>query len=111
MTPLANKMALSLGKANQQMITMAFSAAIGYLVFLFAPRSVIGAAIYVMGFAVMQTSFWQLSSYFLRYCRMDEYVHYKRREGDIMSLVSVLGTLITAVIVQLFGIFFDRSGF
>ena len=28
-----------------------------------------------------------------------------------MSLVSVLGTLITAVIVQLFGILFDRSGF
>ena len=112
MTPLANKMALSLGKANQQMITMAFSAAIGYLVFLFAPRSVIGAAIYVMGFAVMQTSFWQLSSsIFYDIVEVDEYVHYKRREGDIMSLVSVLGTLITAVIVQLFGIFFDRSGF
>ena len=60
----------------------------------------------------MQTSFWQLSSsIFYDIVEVDEYVHYKRREGDIMSLVSVLGTLITAVIVQLFGIFFDRSGF
>ena len=42
---------------------------------------------------------------------VDEYVNYKRREGDIMWLVSVLGTLITAVIVQLFGILLEWSGF
>lgn len=112
MTPLANKMALTMGKANQQMTTMAVSAVIGFGVFFMAPRSVIGAAIYVVGFAVMQTSFWQLSSsIFYDIVEVDEYVNDKRREGDVMSLVSVLGTLITAVIVQLFGILFDRSGF
>lgn len=112
MTPIANRMALSLGKSNQQMITMAVSAVIGFGVFFLAPRSVAAAALYVVGFSVMQTSFWQLSSsIFYDIVEVDEYVNDKRRAGDIMSLVSVLGTLITAVIVQFFGIFLDRSGF
>lgn len=112
MTPIANKMALSLGKANQQMITMAISAVIGFGVFLLAPRSVIGAALYVGGFSVMQTSFWQLSSsIFYDVVEVDQFANNKRREGDIMSLVSVLGTLVTAVIVQFFGVFLDASGF
>lgn len=112
MTPIAGKMALSFGKANQQMITMAVSAVIGFAVFFFAPQSVIGAALYVIGFSIMQTSFWQLSSsIFYDVVEVDEYANFKRREGDIMSLVSVLGTLITAVIVQFFGVLLDRSGF
>lgn len=112
MTPMANKMALAFGKANQQMITMGISAAIGFAVFFIAPRSVIGAALYVIGFSIMQTSFWQLSSsIFYDVVEVDEYVNYKRREGDIMSLVSVLGTLITAIIVQLFGLLLDSAGF
>ena len=112
MTPIAGKMALSFGKANQQMITMAVSAVIGFAVFFFAPQSVIGAALYVIGFSIMQTSFWQLSSsIFYDVVEVDEYANCKRREGDIMSLISVLGTLITAVIVQFFGVLLDRSGF
>ena len=42
---------------------------------------------------------------------VDEYVNYKRREGDIMSLVSVFGTIITAIMVQVFGILLDFAGF
>lgn len=112
MTPVANKMAISLGKANQQMIVMAIGAVIGYGVYFLAPASLMGAALYVAAFSVMQTSFWQLSSsIFYDIVEVDEFVNNKRREGDIMSLVSVLGTLITAVVIQLFGIFFDWSGF
>lgn len=112
MTPIANKMALSFGKSRQQMITMGISAAMGFGVFFLAPRSVIGAALYVIGFSIMQTSFWQLSSsIFYDVVEVDEFANDKRREGDIMSLVSVLGTLVTAVIVQLFGVMLDASGF
>ena len=111
-TPVANRMAIRFGKARQQMMVMAFSACIGFAVFLFAPRTVAGGALYMVGFSVMQTSFWQLSSsIFYDVVEVDEYVNYKRREGDIMSLVSVLGTLITAVIVQIFGILLEQSGF
>ena len=42
---------------------------------------------------------------------VDEYVNMKRREGDIMSVVSVLGTLITAVMVWIFGVCLELSGF
>ena len=112
MTPIANKMALSFGKANQQMITMAISAVIGFGVFFLAPRSMIGAALYIIGFSVMQTSFWQLSSsIFYDVVEVDEFANDQRREGDVMSLVSVLGTLITAVFVQFFGAFLDGAGF
>lgn len=112
MTPVVNRMALTMGKAGQQMVVMAISAGVGYSVYFLAPDSVLGAALYVVGFAAMQTSFWQLSSsIFYDVVEVDEFVHDKRREGDIMSLVSVLGTLITAVIVQCFGIFLDASGF
>lgn len=94
------------------MIVMAIGAVIGYGVYFLAPASLMGAALYVAAFSVMQTSFWQLSSsIFYDIVEVDEFVHNKRREGDIMSLVSVLGTLITAVVIQLFGILFDQSGF
>lgn len=112
MTPVVNKMAIAFGKAVQQMTAMAVSAAVGFGVYFMAPESVIGAALYIIGFSIMQTSFWQLSSsIFYDVAEVDEYVNEKRREGDIMSLVSVLGTLITAVIVQFFGVLLSRSGF
>ncbi len=111
-TPIANKMAIAMGKAGQQMACMAAGAMVGFFVFFAAPQSLAGAACYVVAFSVMQTSFWQLSSsIFYDIAEVDEFVNFKRREGDIMSLVSVLGTLITAVIVQLFGIFLDMAGF
>lgn len=112
MTPIANKMALAFGKANQQMIVMAVSATAGYLVYFLTPNSVIGAAVYVIGFSAMQSSFWQLSSsIFYDVVEVDEFVNGKRREGDIMSLVSVLGTLITAIIVQVFGMVLGQAGY
>ena len=59
-----------------------------------------------------QTSFWQLSnSIFYDVVEVDEFENSKRREGDIMSMVSVLGTLITAIIVQVFGVFLEIFGF
>lgn len=111
-TPIADKMARVFGKAKQQMIAMGMAACIGYFVFFFLPSSPVGAICYVIGFSIMQSSFWQLSgSIFYDIVEVDEFVNGKRREGDIMSLVSVLGTLTTAVMVQLFGVFFDLSGF
>lgn len=42
---------------------------------------------------------------------MEEFVYGSRSEGDIMSMVSVLGTIVTAAIVQIFGFFFEAAGF
>lgn len=112
MTPLVDKMALATGKANQQMYTMLVSGIAGVLIYLIAPNTLVGGVLYVGVFAIVQTGFWQLSSaIFYDVIEVDEYVNNKRRGGDIMSLVSVLGTLVTSVMVQLFGIFLDLSGF
>ena len=111
MTPVINKMALKLGKARQQMISMLTGGIAGVLIFLVAPNNVIGGVIYIGLFSVVQT-FWQMSSsIFYDVVEVDEYVNNQRREGDIMSLVSVLGTLITAIMVQVFGITLDMAGF
>ncbi len=112
MTPIVDKMAIATGKANQQMYTMLAFGIMGTLIYIFAPNTLIGGVLYVGGFAVVQTGFWQLSSaIFYDVIEVDEYVNNKRRGGDIMSLVSVLGTLVTAIMVQMFGIFLDMSGF
>ncbi len=112
MVPLVSKMALAMGKVNQQIISMGVCAAGGIVVFFIAPGSIEGAIIYMVFFAAMQTSFWQLSSaIFYDVIEVDEYANNKRREGDLMSLVSVLGTLISAIMVQIFGIALDMTGY
>ena len=112
MTPIVDKMALATGKANQQMYTMLAAGIAGVLVYIIAPNTIAGGVIYIGVFAIVQTGFWQLSSaIFYDVIEVDEYVNNKRRGGDIMSLVSGLGTLVTAIMVQLFGIFLDLSGF
>ena len=111
-TPLTDKMAIARSKSWQQMVVMALCAVAGIFIYLFASDSVIWCAVFIGLFALVQTGFWQLSSsIFYDIVEVDEYVNHKRREGDIMSAVSVLGTLITAVMVQIFGLFFDMSGF
>lgn len=112
MTPVVDKMAIATGKANQQMYTMLAAGIVGILIYIIAPNTLAGGILYVGVFAIVQTGFWQLSSaIFYDVIEVDEYVNNKRRGGDIMSLVSVLGTLVTAIMVQLFGIFLDMSGF
>lgn len=112
MTPVVDKMALKTGKANQQMYTMLVCGIAGVIIYLTAPNTLAGGVLYVSIFAVVQTGFWQLSNaIFYDVIEVDQYVNNKRRGGDIMSLVSVLGTLVTSVMVQLFGIFLDMSGF
>ncbi len=112
MTPIVDKMALAMGKANQQMYTMLICGVGGVLIFLIAPNTLAGGILYIGVFAIVQTGFWQLSNaIFYDVIEVDEYVNNKRRGGDIMSLVSVLGTLVTSIMVQLFGLFLDISGF
>ncbi len=111
-TPLINKMALSMGKARQQFTTMLAGGIVGVIIFMTMPTKVVGGLIYIALFSVVQNGFWQISSsIFYDVVEVDEYVNYQRREGDIMSLVSVLGTLITAIMVQVFGILLDMAGF
>lgn len=111
-TPIVDKMAIAKSKAWQQMTTMALCAFVGIGIYLFAPGSVIACAVYIGLFALVQTGFWQLShSMFYDIVEVDEYVNNKRREGDIVSFVSVLGTFITAAMVQAYGLFFNLAGF
>lgn len=111
-TPIIDKMAIAKSKAWQQMVTMAGCGIIGVVIFLVAADSVIACAIYIGLFAIVQSGFWQLSSsIFYDIVEVDEFVNNRRREGDVNSLVSVLGTFITAAMVQAFGILFDFAGF
>lgn len=111
-TPLVDKMAIAKSKAWQQMTTMALCALVGIAIYFFAADSVVACAIYIGLFALVQTGFWQLShSMFYDIVEVDEFVNNKRREGDIVSFVSVLGTFITAAMIQTYGLFFNLSGF
>lgn len=111
-TPFVDMTAIRLGKSRQQMLTMFFSGVGSVLVFLFGRGSFAGGVIYVLIFSLAQTSFWQLSlSIFYDLVEVEEFVYGSRREGDIMSMVSVLGTIITAIVVQIFGLLFGAVGF
>lgn len=111
-TPITNRLALRFGKSEQQKQVLFLGGVVCVAVFLFCPSTLFGGAVYVAAFSVVQSGFWQLSSsIFYDITEIDEYVYGKRREGDIMSMVSVLGTLVTAVVVRLFGLFFDLAGF
>lgn len=111
-TPFIDRTAMRVGKSRQQMLTMFFSGIGSILLFLFWRGNFIGGALYVLIFSVAQTSFWQLNmSIFYDLAEVEEFVYGYRREGDIMSMVSVLGTVITAIIVQIFGVLFETVGF
>ena len=111
-TPIIDKMAIVKSKAWQQMVSFLVCAIIGIVIYFVAPNSVIACAVYIGLFAFVQSGFWQLSgSLFYDIVEVDEYVNINRREGDITSFVSVLGTFITAAMVQAFGILFDLAGF
>ncbi len=111
-TPLINRMALKYGKVVQQMISLGSCGVVGVLVYFICPGTVTGTLIYMAFFAFTQTAFWQLSSaIFYDVIEADEWVNHKRREGDLMSMVSVLGTLISAIMVQIFGFLLDSTGF
>ena len=111
-TPIIDKMAIMKSKAWQQMVTFVACAVGGILVYFIAPGSIVAVAIYIGLFAFVQSGFWQLSgSLFYDIVEVDEFINHNRREGDIMSMVSVLGTFITAAMIQAFGILFDLVGF
>ncbi len=63
-------------------------------------------------FTVLNESFRLLSmSIFYDITDIDYLASGFKREGDIMALVSVLGTFITAISINLYGFLFDLFGF
>ena len=111
-TPVINAMALRLGKVNQQMISLGICGIAAVIIYLLCPGTIVGTIIYMAIFAFVQTGFWQVSSaIFYDVIEVDEWVNHKRREGDLMSMISVLGTLISAIMVQVFGFILDFAGY
>ncbi|MBR5739794.1 MAG: MFS transporter [Firmicutes bacterium] len=111
-TPIINRMALRFGKVKQQMISLGSTGVIGLIVYFLGAGTIWGTILYMAFFAFTQTGFWQISSaIFYDIIEVDEWVNGKRREGDLMSMISVLGTLISAIMVQIFGLILDASGF
>lgn len=111
-TPLVDKMAMIKSKAWQQMVSMGICGFAGIGIYLFAADSVLFCAVYVGLMALVTTGFWQLSgSLFYDIVEVDEFANNKRREGDIMSFVSIVGTIMTALVVQGFGVLFNMAGF
>lgn len=112
MIPFVSKMAIKFGKTMQQAIVFGLCALSGIIVYFFCPSTFFGAALFFGMFSVAQTSFWQLSSaIFYDIIEVDEWENKKRREGDMSSMISVLGTLISAIMIQAFGLLFDACGY
>ena len=112
MIPIVNRMAIKMGKANQLLVTMFLCGAVGVGVYFLAPATMVGTILYIATFSMMQTSFWQLSyALFNDVVEVDEWVYGKRRAGDVSSIISVLGTLFSAIAIEFFGLTFDRTGF
>ena len=110
-TPFINSMALRFGKVTQQMFSLGVCGAAGVIIFFLCPGTIAGTLVYMALFAFTQTGFWQVSSaIFYDVIEVDEWVNHKRREGDLMSMISVLGTLISAIMVQIFGFILDGAG-
>ncbi|MCQ2554839.1 MAG: MFS transporter [Clostridia bacterium] len=111
-TPVVRKLALMLGKAKAQLTTLFTCAAVGTFVFIVNPKNMYFGIVYLCVFSMMQTSFWQISYSMFDDCNeVDEWVNGRRREGNLSSMMSVLGTIVAAVMVQLFGIFLSASGY
>jgi len=112
MIPIVNRMAIKMGKANQLLVTMFLCGAVLAGVYFLAPATMVGTILYIETFSMMQTSFWQLSyALFNDVVEVDEWVYGKRRAGDVSSIISVLGTLFSAIAIEFFGLTFDRTGF
>lgn len=112
MTPIVSKTALKYGKNRQQTVMMLITAVIGIFVFVFGRYSPVLGAAYMGVFSAMQTSFWQISpAIFYDVIEIDEWVNHKRREGDMMSMISVLGTLISSIMIAFFGFALDKAGY
>lgn len=110
--PVGNYTALRLGKARQQKLIFG-SAALVYLgVFLSGKTSLSVGILLVVVLSLQQSAFWQIShSIFYDVVEVDEFLNGKRREGDILSMASVIGTTVSAIAIQMFGIMLDRAGF
>ncbi|MCQ2554838.1 MAG: MFS transporter, partial [Clostridia bacterium] len=112
MIPVVSRMAIAMGKAMQQAVMMLVSGIGGIIVYLVNPSSVTGAVIFFGVYTLAQTSFWQLSNaVFYDIVEVDEWVNNKRREGDMSSLISVTGTIISSFMIWIFGILFDIAGY
>lgn len=110
--PIVEKTALKLGKSKQQVITLSVCSIIGIGIYLAGAQSLVLGIVYLLDFAVLYSSFWQVSgSIFYDIAEVDDYVNGKRREGNIMSFVSILGTIITAIMTQIYGVMFDFVGY
>ncbi|MGN0721596.1 MAG: MFS transporter [Anaerovoracaceae bacterium] len=110
--PVVEKTTLKLGKSKQQIITLSMSSITGIIIYLTGAQSLALGIIYILVFALLYSSFWQVSgSIFYDIAEVDEFVHRKRREGNIMSFVSIIGTIITAIMTQIYGITLDYVGY
>ena len=110
--PVINCTALRLGKARQQTLIFGGTALVCAGVFLSGLRTVPAGILLVAVLSIQQSSFWQIShSIFYDVVEVDQFVNGARREGDILSLTSVIGTVVSAVAIQVFGFFLDRAGF
>lgn len=109
---LIKKSAIAFGKVKQQKIFFSSAAVLTLAVYLWGGNSIWIAVIYMLLFTLVQESFRQISSaIFYDIVDVDYLASGRNREGDIMSLVSVLGTVLTALTINLYGAMSTHFGF
>jgi GPH family glycoside/pentoside/hexuronide:cation symporter len=66
----------------------------------------------MIGFVVGSTAYWQLvPAMIYDVCDYDELVNFKRREGVVTSLLSLVEAVAGAISMQFFGILLEKSGY
>lgn len=110
--PIANHLAVKYGKTRCVQVITGAAALIGMALGIIGIRSLPSVIVYVFTYSFAQSAFWQISyPLFYDVAEADAYAYGKRREGDITSLQTVLGTVASAVIMQVSGLLLNASGF
>jgi GPH family glycoside/pentoside/hexuronide:cation symporter len=84
---------------------------------LFAARAInepnaVSVVIMMAGFLVGSAAYWQLAPAMIYdVCDYDELVNFKRREGVVTSLLSIVEAIAGAASMQFFGILLESSGY
>lgn len=74
--------------------------------------SILSLSIFAMFFAISNTCYWQLAPAIIYdVCELDELISGKRREGTVVSLLSLSEALSSAISMQVLGLILKFSGF
>lgn len=110
--PIVGITALKIGKKLCVQIYMLIAGFFGIALYFIGIHSLFAVMLYIIAYSFAHSTFWQLTyPLFYDICEADFYAYGKRREGDITSMQSVLGTIASAITTQFLGLILSQTGF